>query len=343
MKILMNNCGSQAVEIINLLHKDSDLYIVYLSSAEHKGIMEVADEFYVENIDEEFNIEKYKDFLIDFCISNSIEVFIPFKKMEELSYYKNDFESVNIKVMLPSNTELFRILNDKRETYKLFESKYSDLIPLYKVFNNETKYGIFEYLDYLRKIDKIPCIKYVTDIASNSFRVVRSGYRTLNELEVKSNKEKAILTNSITDNDLYYMISHSTLFKDIMVMEYLDGNEISCDCLKTKNGNIIIPRIKAAKYIQSIERDENLISLCNQILDDIDYDTPCNIQFKDSSNGLKLLEINTRMSGGVMFASQATGINIPLLSVKQLCGEEIEFDKNWPAMKMIKRIEFEKK
>lgn len=343
MKILMNNCGSQAVEIINLLHKESDLYIVYLSSAEHKEIREVADEFYIEDTSGEFNIEKYKNSLLNFCKSNLIDVFIPFKKMEELSYFKSDFEEFNIKVMLPSNTELFRTLNDKRATYELFESKYSDLIPLYRVFNEDNKYGIFEYLGKLRKKGKIPCIKYVTDIASNSFRVIRSSYRTIEELEVKSNKEKSILTNSITDNDLYYMISHSILSKDIMVMEYLDGNEISCDCLKTNNGNIIIPRIKAAKYVQSIERVPSLMKLCNNILDDIDYDTPCNIQFKDSSNGLKLLEINTRMSGGVMFASQATGINIPLLSVKQLCGEKINFDKNWPAMKMIKRIEFEEK
>lgn len=339
LRILMNNCGSQAVEIINLLHEDASIYVVYLSVSYNSFIGDVSDEFYIESPEcATLSIEDYKDFLIDFCKENSIDLFIPFKRMEELSYYVADFTKNNIKIMLPSNVGLFRILNNKVLTYDML--KETELIPLYKVYNDNTKFGIFEYLNELRSLDKIPCIKYVTDIASNSFRIVRSSYRTLDELDVKSNKIKSELMNSITDNDLYYMISHSSLPKDMMVMEYLEGCEVSCDCLSTKQGNIIIPRIKKSKDVQLINRDEKIITVCNSILDIIDYDTPCNIQFKMHNDSLKLLEINTRMSGGIMYASRATGINLPLLAVKQCLGESVSYNKDWKSKRMIKKIEY---
>ena len=47
IRVLMNNMGSQAVDVINLLHEDN-VYIVYLSSTDNESIKEAADEFYKE-------------------------------------------------------------------------------------------------------------------------------------------------------------------------------------------------------------------------------------------------------------------------------------------------------
>lgn len=341
LKILMNDCCSQVVDIIRYLHKDNSIKVVYLSSCPDLMVESVADEFYLE--DSRYNsvdIKMYKNYLLDFCLKHNIDIFIPFKKMDKLADYTIDFVNQGVKVLISNDTDMFKLLNSKVLTYNLLKDYLPDIIPSYKVFNSDTKTDIFKYINYLRSKGKTACFKYVNDIGGSSFRIVISK-RTIEELNKKSDNEKSKILHSITDADLKEMLFSTDIIKDILVMEYADGKEVSCDCLKTTHGNIVIPRIKLTVDTQIIEPNKELLYLCNQILDITDYNAPCNIQFKQTINGYKLLEVNTRMSGGVIFASEASGINIPLLSVYQLLGKPINFNNGWVGKRMVKRPIFD--
>lgn len=340
MNILMNDCCSQVVDVIKYLHKDSNIKVVYLSSYSDLMVENVADEFYLEELMCSVDIEIYKNYLLDFCLRHNIDIFIPFKEMDKLADYTIDFINNGIKVLIPTDISMFKLLNSKVLTYDLLKDYLPDIIPSYKVFNSETKTDIFDYINYLRSTGKTACFKYVNDIGGNSFRIVIEK-RTIEELNDKSDNEKSKVLHSITDTDLKEMLFSTDMIKDILVMEYADGKEVSCDCLKTTNGNIVVPRIKLTVDTQIIEPNEELLYLCNKILNITDYNAPCNIQFKQTINGYKLLEVNTRMSGGVIFASEASGINIPLLSVYQLLGKPINFNNSWVGKRMVKKPTFE--
>lgn len=337
VKVLMNHTGSQAIDIINLLHKEN-IEVLYLGNEKENDIKNIADEFLVERSDFN-NIKDYVDYLIEICKEKNIDVFIPLRKMEELSTYKKDFNDNNIKVLIPNDIELFKTLNNKAKTYELFKTNFQELIPEYYIVN--------DYKDFVNACKTIHdkgkevCIKYVSDIASNSFRIINYKRHSLSELDVKTNEEKSRLSHMIDYNDLENAIFFEPLKKDLMVMEYIKGYEISCDCIKTKEKNIIIPRIKTGGKEQLITKNKEIMNYCEKILNLINYDTPCNIQFKLSNEKLFLLEINTRMSGGIIIAYKATKINIPAIAVNQILNNPFEINDDWKDKTIILKNEYQ--
>ena len=55
---------------------------------------------------------------------------------------------------------------------------------------------------------------------------------------------------------------------------------------------------------------------------------PCNVQFKYHDGKPYLLEVNTRMSGGVQLSCLAAEVNIPRLALERLMGNEPEISVN---------------
>ena len=113
--------------------------------------------------------------------------------------------------------------------------------------------------------------------------------------------------------------------RKLIVMPYLKEVEVSADCLNTKQGKIIIPRFKENGRIYTIRYDEDIMEYCRRIMDDTGLEMPCNIQFKYNDSKPYLLEVNTRMSGGVQLSCIGTGVNIPQLAFYKVMGSEIEW------------------
>ena len=108
----------------------------------------------------------------------------------------------------------------------------------------------------------------------------------------------------------------------MLLMPYLEGQEISVDCLRTKQGDIIIPRFKTDHRYSEICYDEERIAESRRILDALGLDVPVNIQFRSDGERYYLLEINPRMSGGLQLSCLAAGINVPDIAVSQMIGVE---------------------
>ena len=108
-------------------------------------------------------------------------------------------------------------------------------------------------------------------------------------------------------------------------MPYLPNEEISVDCLKTNSGIIMIPRVKGATRVETIRYDSDILATCQRFFERIPLEMPCNIQFKYLEGIPYMLEVNTRMSGGVQMACLGSGVNIPNIAVNKLLG----IDKHW--------------
>lgn len=121
---------------------------------------------------------------------------------------------------------------------------------------------------------------------------------------------------------------------EIMLMPLLTGTEVSVDCLKTEQGDIMIPRFKSNTRAEYIRYDEEILKTCSNFLNKIPLECPCNIQFRYLDNIPYFLEVNTRMSGGIQMTCLASGINIPDIAINKLLG----INKNWVLNKQNTKI-----
>ena len=69
-------------------------------------------------------------------------------------------------------------------------------------------------------------------------------------------------------------------FDDIILMPYLEGYEISVDCLNTKKGLIAIPREKGSSRDERVFYDEDILNSVKIVSSKIDIKYPFNVQFK---------------------------------------------------------------
>jgi predicted ATP-grasp superfamily ATP-dependent carboligase len=114
-------------------------------------------------------------------------------------------------------------------------------------------------------------------------------------------------------------------FRTMLVMEYLDGHEFSVDCVGD-NGRLVcaVPRKKPllAGQGQLIDMRDDILESTRQLTTAYGLNGVFNVQFREGQNGLGLLEINPRMSGGIAMACLA-GPNLPYLA---LAGFDRGFD-----------------
>ena len=118
-------------------------------------------------------------------------------------------------------------------------------------------------------------------------------------------------------------ILSSKTFPELLVTEYLPGEEYSVDCLANHGEvKLVVPRLRS-KMINGISvegefvNDKNIIAYCSEIIKELDLHGNIGIQVKRSSEGRSLIiEINPRVQGTIV-AGLGAGINLPVLAIKQ--------------------------
>ncbi|HEV8439993.1 MAG TPA: ATP-grasp domain-containing protein [Methylomirabilota bacterium] len=123
---------------------------------------------------------------------------------------------------------------------------------------------------------------------------------------------------------------YSSRFRDLIVQEYLPGEEYTVDVLSDLAATPIlaVPRIRLETKdgISSkgrIVRDSEMEQLCLEIAAHLGLKGPTCMQLKRDEQGrLKFLEINPRIGGGSIFSTLA-GVNIPKLLLDIIDGMEL--------------------
>jgi len=126
------------------------------------------------------------------------------------------------------------------------------------------------------------------------------------------------------DSVVHIMARH----KNMLVCEYLPGNEYTIDVLSDLNGRAIcaVPRerIETKAGISSkgrVQGNKEIERICMSLAEYLGLKGPSCIQMKEDKEGkLKFIEANPRMGGGTIMATLA-GVNIPYLILKLYDGE----------------------
>ena len=308
VKIWFNRWFSTAYHIINLIKKDKEInfYIIGSSPNPDSVVKEACDEWCPEP--GKVSDDEYIEFCYKFCITHDIDIFVPRHNQSIISKYRKSFEDIGVKI-LADDYQIVSQLQNKASAYNLIEKKHIGNIPDYYVIHNSEEFKK-AYRSMSMKYENL-CFKFTTDEGGCSFRII-------------DNKPPSPFRRSVNHTSIDTVIKDietvGSRCPEIIIMPVLSGDEVSVDCLKTQQGNIMIPRFKSNTRAEYIKYDDDILNSCKDFLNKIPLECPCNIQFRYLDNVPYFLEVNTRMSGGIHMTCLASGINIPNIAVNKVLG-----------------------
>jgi carbamoyl-phosphate synthase large subunit len=253
--------------------------------------------------------------LLSICGRRNIHVVMPLvtKELLPLAQHKKEFEEQETKVLV-SNVDSLEIANNKSRLYQFLEWRGID-VPKYKVVENIDQFKLA--VEELNTKEKPVCFKPSVSNGSRGFRVIAND---MDEHDLLFNEKPN--STYISYNDALRILSLRPL-PELLVTEYLPGEEYSIDCV-ANHGEIklIVPRLRT-KMINGISAegefvdDKNIITYCSEIIKELQLHGNIGIQVKRSSEGrFSIIEVNPRVQGTIV-ACLGAGVNLPLLAIKQ--------------------------
>jgi len=257
----------------------------------------------------------YIDFLVDFCRENEIDVFIPRLRMLDIARSIERFDEIGTKVTVCRDVALLEKLTVKDKFYEEVRGTGIMEVPAYEVVTDAE--GFKRAYERLTSEGYRVCFKPTDSEGGLGFRIVNDSRNALQDLF-------GYVTNELTFEEAYTILSQAKSFPELMVMELLEGPEYSIDCLADRDGALLaaVPRRKADGRLRVLEQDAELIAIAHRVAETYRIPYNFNIQMRCTGGVPKLLEINPRMSGG-LHATCLTGINFPYLGVKAALGGQI--------------------
>jgi len=259
-----------------------------------------------------------KDFierLLSICETRNIHIVMPLVTKELIPFAKNKkkFEDQETKVLV-SSVDSLEIANNKSRLYQFLEWRGID-VPKYKVVENIDQFKLA--VKEISTSQKRACFKPSVSNGSRGFRVIAND---MDEHDLLFNEKPN--STYLSFNDAIRILS-SKPFPELLVSEYLPGEEYSVDCLADHgDARLVVPRLRA-KMINGISvegefvNDKSIIRYCSEIIQELKLHGNIGIQVKRSSAGkFLIIEINPRVQGTIT-AGLGAGINLPVLAIKQ--------------------------
>ena len=235
----------------------------------------------------------------------------------------NEFEMAGTRVLVTPPASLEIAINKSR-LYEFLQWRGID-VPAFRIV--ETVEQFIKAVEELGYPEKPVCFKPSLSNGSRGFRILNE---QINEADLLFNYKPAQTWMRLSDAT---RILSSAPFPELLVSEYLPGQEYSVDCLCNKGEAILVlPRLRK-KMINGISvegefiRQEEIIAYCTRIIKELQLHGNIGIQVKQGINGqFLLLEINPRVQGTIS-AGLGAGINLPVLAIKQALGLVITADE----------------
>lgn len=323
VNILMTGGGAPgAAGIIKCLQKESTFNVIVADANPNAVGKHLNKNFEVIPLATD---PSFADEILSLCRKKNIHVLLPLvtKELIPLSQRINEFEFAGVKLLISPASSL-EIANDKSRLYQFLQWR-GIAVPDFRVVETIDQFKIaVEELSYPQKQ---VCFKPSVSNGSRGFRIISN---EINELDLLFNHKP---TSTYLQFDEAIRILSSGKFPELLVSEYLPGDEFSVDCLANHGESLlIVPRLRK-KMINGISvegefiKEEEIINYCKEIIQQLQLHGNIGLQVKRSSNGqFLILEINPRVQGTIS-ATLGAGINLPVLAVKQEMGLPISYEE----------------
>lgn len=132
--------------------------------------------------------------------------------------------------------------------------------------------------------------------------------------------------------ELLTSVKANEIGKTTLVQDYIEGKNITVDCIRNrKTGQKaqiqrreLLRNANGCGIAVEIFHDEKLEKICDALIEGLDLNGVVNIEFFDTGDTYKIIEINPRFSAGTLYSCMA-GINTVINAMKIADGQACEF------------------
>lgn len=307
-RVWYNKSFSFVYNIVQLIKKQDQAQqfclIVSHTQAHARGLL-VADESYLEPTG--LGGKAYVDWCVDFCRQHHIDIFVVGKGAESIAKHQVLFTEIGVKLVLVADAHTLHLLNDK----SLFAQQLpSHIATLPETVTVQSLAAFEQAYQEMRSRHACLSVKPAISIFGLGFRKIDEENDSLQH--ILSGKEYVIGLE-----ELRQAMSRHTQFGNLLLMEFLGGDEWSVDCVAIHGQ--LYAAVQRRKFMgnksvpcQYIDNNADIARMCQQLTAHFVLNGQFNIQFRAGANGIKLLEINARPSGGMAMSCLA-GVNLPYL------------------------------
>lgn len=251
--------------------------------------------------------EGYVEWCLAFCRERKIDIFVPGKEATLIGRHAQRFLDQGVRVLSAAAPDTLERLHDKARFYAEACAP-SAPSPELEVFEDAEAFDAA--YERMRMRHEVLCMKPSVSVYGIGFRQI-SEKKSAFDLMLDGNPYRIDLMS------LREMLQRAGHFRPMLLMPFLAGHEFSVDCVAL-NGELVcaVARRKplASGEGQTIVVHEDILQACSHLVRQFALNGNVNIQFREGSQGLRILEINPRMAGGIAMACLA-GPNLPYLGL----------------------------
>ncbi|MRH91346.1 hypothetical protein GFY24_28560 [Nocardia sp. SYP-A9097] len=255
--------------------------------------------------------DEYAEFALDFCRRHHIDVMIPPRRLTALAGRAADFQAIGTSLMC-SPLAAVRALTDKVATYESAGAAGIPVPPWRAVSDAE---GLREAVEELSRTDEVLCIKPSGEYSAFGFRILDDRPLTLATLLAAP---QPLASVEAVAGALRRAAEQGDRIPELLVMPFLDGPEISIDCLSGPGGVLLagIPRSKQGRFRLLLD-DPTPVAIAERLIRHFELAYLTNVQLRHYHGNPVLLEANPRPSAG-LFQTAFADVNLPWAAVRLL-------------------------
>lgn len=266
--------------------------------------------------------EEYVEVLLDICRKENVDILLPIMSVElnVLSANIKRFEEIGTKVSV-SGLNPLKIANDKLLLFDFLKGNNLACADYYPVSTIDELKKAVSLLGYPQK--KV-CVKATGNSGSRGFRILNAQQSRFDSFfHDKPN------SSEISLEELIDILSERDSFPELMVMEYLGGDEYTVDLLADKGIVLYNCCRKSLRMENSIMLDSIVVDkpevgrICSEVVETLGLDGNIGFDIRERVDGTPvIMECNPRITAGIPVFYYA-GINLPYLCIKKILGEEL--------------------
>ncbi|MGZ8956054.1 MAG: ATP-grasp domain-containing protein [Methylovulum sp.] len=316
MRIWFNKTFSTISAVFNNLHQSlptGEVTLICTHTHHNAAAFLAADECHLEPA--ELIGEPYLEWCVAFCRQRDIGLFWPGKEAALISQHHDLFRAVGTQVLSVADFDTLTLLHNKADFYSALPADVATVMDFIAVNDLDSFDDAVAQLSL--KHDKL-CVKPAESVYGLGFRILDARDSIIHLLKG--------VEYQIPHAELRQGMLNTPAFDTLLVMEHLGGHEWSVDCAG-RHGELLcaVQRKKSllAGHGQSIDNNPDIQGMVERLTAHYRLNGIFNIQFKEGTQGVRLLEINPRPSGGFGMAC-LSGANIAHIALQGIKNEPVQ-------------------
>ncbi|MEV0541348.1 ATP-grasp domain-containing protein [Nocardia salmonicida] len=312
LRIWLSSAGAATVQVMRLLRENPDGVdvTIYASNVDPSAAaLSVCD---VSAVEPRYaSNEEYAQFALDFCRMHRIDVLIPPRRLDALAGRVADFAAVGTSVMC-SPLSAVTALTSKVLTYEIAGAAGIPVPPWREVSDADAFYAA---VDELSLTGETLCVKPSGEYSALGFRILDDRPLTMANLRVAP---RPVASVEAIAGAMRRAAQDGEPVLPLLVMPFLEGPEISIDCLSAPGGELLmgIPRAKRGRFRMLLD-DPTVVDIARRLVRHFELAFLTNVQLRYRGSEPVLLEVNPRPSAG-LFHTTFADVNLPWAAVRLL-------------------------